>query len=358
MPAVADKKPSIHDIARIAGVGVGTVSRVLNDRPNVAEATRAHVEEVMERLGYRPTFAARHIRTGRSQLYGFLTDQVATTPFAHDLIKGAQARARQADRMLLVIDADGDDRVREQAVDNLLERGVEGIVYAAMFHHGVHLPASLREVPTVLVDCFVVERDLPSVVPDEVRGGREATERLLVDGHRRIGMITNDHLDTEYPAAVGRLQGYFEALAAHGVDIDEALVREGTGNADSGYRLATDLLDGPDPPTAFFFGTDRMAMGAYFAFAERGLRVPDDVSVVGFDDQHYVADALRPPLTTMALPHAAMGRWAIEHLLSAPWGEGRAPAQQRLVCPLVERGSVAPVAPVTRRKEAHTLSQP
>lgn len=349
---MAHKRPSIHDIAKAAGVGVGTVSRVLNERPNVADATRVKVERVMDELGYRPTFAARHIRTGRSQLFGFLTDQVTTTPFAHDLIKGAQARARQADRMLLVIDADGDDRVREQAVANLLERGVEGIVYAAMFHHGVHLPIALREVPTVLVDCFAVERDLPSVVPDEERGGFEAAERLLDDGHTRIGMITNDALSTGYPAAVGRLAGYRRALEARGVPYDEELVREGSGNADSGYRHTLDLLDLDIPPSAFFFGTDRMAMGGYFAFAERGFTVPDDVSVVGFDDQHYIADALRPPLTTMALPHAAMGRWAVEHLLHAPWHDGRASVQQRLGCPLVERSSVASVnAATTGRKE-------
>ena len=340
---MAVKKPSIHDIAKEAGVGVGTVSRVLNERPNVAEATRVKVEGVMERLGYRPTFAARHIRTGRSQLFGFLTDQVTTTPFAHDLIKGAQARARQADRMLMVIDADGDDRVREQAVSNLIERGVEGIVYAAMFHHEVHVPQALHEVPTVLVDCFTLERDFASVVPDEVRGGREATERLLEEGHRRIGMVTNDALSTNYPAATGRLEGYRAALEAAGIAFDTELVREGLGNADSGYRFAHDLLDLDDPPSAFFFGTDRMAMGAYFAFSERGLSVSDDVSVVGFDDQHYIADALRPALTTMALPHAAMGRWAVDHLLTAPWGDDRLPLQRRLPCPIVERGSVGPV---------------
>ncbi len=337
------KKPSIHDIAKAAGVGVGTVSRVLNEHPSVSEPTRAKVAAVMEELGYRPTFAARHIRTGRSQLFGFLTDKVTTTPFAHDLIKGAQERARQADRMLMVIDADGDDRTREQAVANLIERGVEGIVYAAMFHHEVAVPEALHEVPTVLVDSFAVGRDFASVVPDEVTGGRHATERLLAAGHRRIAMVTNDALATGYPAAVGRLAGYREALAQAGVAFDPALVREGSGTADSGYRWANELLEADDAPTAFFFGTDRMAMGAYFAFAERGLGVPDDVSVVGFDDQNYIADALRPGLTTMALPHAAMGRWAIDHLLTAPRGDERAPLQWRLPCPIVERGSVGPV---------------
>ena len=165
-------------------------------------------------------------------------------------------------------------------------------------------------------------------------------------------MVTNDVLATGYPAAVGRLEGYKAALDTAGVPFDEDLVREGTGNADSGYRWAHDLLDLDDAPTAFFFGTDRMAMGAYFAFTERGLSVPDDVSVVGFDDQHYIADALRPALTTMALPHAAMGRWAIDHLLTAPWGDDRPPPQRRLSCPIVERGSVGPVPGRSAREEA------
>ena len=349
---MATRKPSIQDIAKAAGVGVGTVSRVLNQHANVADETRAKVEAVMQRLGYRPTFAARHVRTGRSQLFGFLTDKVTTTPFAHELIRGAQTRARQADRMLLVIDADGDDRVRDQAVTNLLERGVEGIIYAAMFHHRVHVPTALQEVPTVLVDCYTDAGDLPSVVPDEELGGRQAAERLIADGHRRIAMVTNDILSTGYPAAVGRLEGYKAALAGAGIAFDDALVREGLGNADSGYRWAHELLDLDEPPTAFFFGTDRMAMGAYFAFTERGLVVPDDVSVIGFDDQHYIADALRPALTTMALPHSAMGRWAVEQLLAAPWSESRQPPQRRMPCPLVERGSVGPAPSDDLREEA------
>jgi LacI family transcriptional regulator len=270
---VAVKKPSIHDIAKAAGVGVGTVSRVLNERPNVAEATRAKVEAVMEQLGYRPTFAARHIRTGRSQLFGFLTDQVTTTPFAHDLIKGAQTRARQADRMLMVIDADGDDRVREQAVANLIERGVEGIVYAAMFHHEVHVPKALHEVPTVLVDCFTPSATSHPSVPTRCAAGARRPSACSL---RRAPAHRHGHqrrpLD-ELPSGRGSSGGLPEALDAAGVPFDE-LVARGVGQRRQRLPMAHDLLDGDDPPTAFFFGTDRMAMGAYFAFTERGLTVP------------------------------------------------------------------------------------
>ena len=154
-----ERNTTIHDIAKAAEVGVGTVSRVLNNHPNVSERTRRHVLSVIEDVGYRPQFAARSIRTKRSQLFGMLADSVTTTPFAYDMIRGAQGRAREADRLMLVIDADGNVDDRQRAIDSFLDRSVEGILYAALFHQEVELPDSLRGVPTVLVNCYAKGRD-------------------------------------------------------------------------------------------------------------------------------------------------------------------------------------------------------
>lgn len=331
---------TIHDIARAAEVGVGTVSRVLNNHPNVSDRMRRHVLAVIEEVGYRPQFAARSIRTRRSKLFGMLADSVTTTPFAYDMLRGAQNRAREADRLLLVIDADGNSADRERAIDNFLERSVEGILYAALFHQEVDLPDSLEGVPTVLVNCYAPDRDLPSVVPDELRGGFDATSHLLEHGHRRVALITNDHLATGFPAVVGRLEGYRQALAAYEITFDPTLLRESSGSAASGYRNALDLLQQPEPPTALFCGNDRIAMGALEAIKELGMRVPHDVSLVGFDDQAYVADALNPPLTTMALPHFAMGQWAVDQLIENLEGGELEPVQHQIVCPLIVRESV------------------
>lgn len=336
---MADKRHNIQDIARLARVGVGTVSRVLNDHPNVKDVTRQHVLNVIQEVGYAPSFQARYIRTKHSQLFGFVSDAVATTPFAVNLIKGAQDAARAGGRLLLMVDANGGERDRKRAVDLMLERDVEGLIYAAMYHQQVTLPEKAYGFSTVLVDCFVEDALLPSVVPDEEQGGFVATEHLLSQGHRRVGFINVDRLESRLPAPYGRLAGYKQALKAFGVPYEETLVRFGNGTGRDGYRYTAELLDLPEPPTALFCGTDRLAMGAYDAIKERGLKIPDDVAVVGFDNQDVIAEYLRPALTTVALPHYDMGRWAVERLTKQLAGEPFEPVQNKMACPLIRRES-------------------
>lgn len=336
-------RTTIQDIARRAGVGTTTVSRVLNDHPYVSEETREKVLAAIEDLGYRPNFSARQMRTRSSRLIGFLTDEVATTPYAVDMIKGAQEAAWGMSKILLVVSAGLDVQFTKVAVEALLERQVEGIIYAAMYHRPVELPENVVHVPTVLANCFAPDRSLPSVVPDEVQGGRDATLHLLQKGHRRIAFINlGTHLDggSPIPAAVGRLQGYREALAAYAVPYDETLVKYTDGTPQTNYRLTQELLRLPDPPTAIFCGNDRTAMGCYGALSEMGLRIPADVAVVSYDNQLDIAQSLWPPLTTMQLPHYAMGKWAVDYLLEhADHARPLAPVQHLLACPLVERNS-------------------
>jgi LacI family transcriptional regulator len=331
---------TINDVARIAGVGVGTVSRVLNEGDNVADETRQRVLAVIASTGYQPSFAARSLRTDRVDTIGFIADAVATSPFAVDLIKGAQAAAWKHGRLLVIVDADGDERIRDKALHVMLERRVEGIVYAAMFHHAVRLPEAFQQVPTVLVDCFDDGRSFPSVVPDEVMGGLDATRRLIDKGHRRIAMISHDRMQTGYPAVVGRVEGYRQALRDGGIPFDRELLREGGGAREAGaaYREMRELLALSEPPTAIFCGNDRTAMGVYDAVRDAGLRIPSDVAVIGFDNQRVVAEQLHPPLSTMQLPHEDMGRWAVERLLMG--GDAAEPMQHKLPCPFVERDSL------------------
>jgi LacI family transcriptional regulator len=331
---------TINEVARIAGVGVGTVSRVLNEGGNVADETRQRVLAVIASTGYQPSFAARSLRTDRVDTIGFIADAVATSPFAVDLIKGAQAAAWKHGRLLVIVDADGDERMRDKALQAMRERRVEGIVYAAMFHRAVRLPDTFREVPTVLVDCFDEAGAFPSVVPDETGGGYEATRRLIAKGHRRVAMISHDRVQTGYPAVIGRVEGYRQALHEAGIPFDRELLREGGGAREAGaaYREARELLALREPPTAIFCGNDRTAMGVYDAIRDAGLRIPSDVAVVGFDNQRVVAEQLHPPLSTMQLPHEEMGRWAVDRLLNA--GDQPEPVQHMLPCPFVERESL------------------
>jgi LacI family transcriptional regulator len=334
------RRYTISDIARKAGVGVGTVSRVLNNEPNVKEQTRQHVQKIIAKLGYQPSFTARSLRTQKTHVIGFIADAVATTPYAVNVVKGAQDAAWEHGKLLLVVDADNNSERREAALETMIERKVEGIIYAAMFHQEVHLSKRFRDVPTVLVDCFTKDHAFPSVVPDEVQGGRLATEKLIERGHRRIAIITNDKLSSGYPAPKGRLKGYKEALKKARLPFDESLFLEGDSNAKSGYHCTLKLMRLKHPPTAIFCCTDRMAMGAYDALKELGLKIPQEVAVVGFDNQDVIATFLNPPLSTIALPHYEMGQWAVKQLLSRTTSSNIKMRQQVLPCPFVERNSI------------------
>jgi LacI family transcriptional regulator len=331
---------TIQDIARTAGVGVGTVSRVLNNDPNVKEQTRQRVQKIIESVGYQPSFTARSLRTQKTHVLGFIADAVATTPYAVNVIKGAQDAAWGEGKLLLVVDADNNLERREAALETMIERKVEGIIYAAMFHQEVELSERFHDVPTVLVDCFTKDNAFPSVVPDEVQGGRTATEQLIEKGHKRIGIITNDKLTSGYPAPIGRLKGYKQALKKARIPFDKTLLLEGDSNATTGYECTLKLMKLKRPPTAIFCCTDRMAMGAYDALKKLGLRMPDDVSVIGFDNQDVIAAYLYPPLSTLALPHYDMGQWAVKQLLLENNSDKIRNHQHVLSCPFVERASV------------------
>lgn len=329
------KKSTIQDIARKARVGVGTVSRVLNDRPGVSQDTRDKVLQAMEELEYRPSFAARLMRTGKSRIIGFITDEIASTPFAYNIIKGAQRAAWEHSRLLLVVNSDRNPEMEESAIEAMLERGAEGIIYTAMFHREVTPPEGIREVPTVLLDCYDAAHSLPSVVPDEVGGGRLAADLLAQRGHHRIGFINLEA--PAVPAYTGRLQGFSQGLEAYGL-LDTGLFRQGGNEASNGYRNTLDLMQQPSPPTAIFCGTDRIAMGAYNALNELGLRIPEDVAILGFDNQEIIAEGLKPTLSTIALPHYEMGQWAVHYLIEHH--DQLDPIQQKTYCPFIERKSI------------------
>jgi LacI family transcriptional regulator len=323
----------------VAGVSQTTVSFVINNVPNanIPQETRDRVWAAVEELGWRPNAMARGLSLQRSHTVGLISDEIAISSHAGKIIQGAQDAAWAQNKMLLVINTGSNLDIERVAVELMLERQVEGLIYATMYHRPVTLPAALRQVPTVLLDCYVEDRSLPSVVPDEVHGGRTATEVLLRKGHRRIGFINN--VDP-IPATFGRLEGYKRALAAYDVPFDVGLVCSGVIGAAEGYRCAWELLHLSEPPTALFCFNDTMAIGAYDAVKELGLTIPDDVAIVGFDNLEVIAAHLRPPLTTMELPHYAMGQWAVQYLFDHADGAQLDPIQQKIACPLIERTSV------------------
>jgi LacI family transcriptional regulator len=333
------RPPTMADIARQAGVSRTAVSFVLNNHASAASIpaeTRDRILEAAKQLSYRPNLAAQVLHTNQTHTIGFITDEIATTPHAVNIIRGAQDAAWAHGKLLLIVNTGADATVKEAAIEMMLGRQVEGIIYAAMYHQEVALPPNIHEGSAVLIDCFSADRSLPSVVPDELQGGRTATEVLLNKGHRRIGFLNN--VDP-IPATFGRLEGYKQALSAYNVPFDENLVRFHVGDSRGGYRGTLELLQLPEPPTAIFCFRDAMAMGVYDALRTLGLSVPNDVAVMGFDDQELIAAQLSPPLSTIQLPHYQMGQWAVEFLLEHA-GEALPPVQHTLDCPYIERESV------------------
>lgn len=330
---------TMSDIARQAGVSRTTVSFVLNNHAssaNIPAETRDRVLAAAKKLAYRPNLAARGLRTNQTHTIGFIADEITTTPYAVNIIKGAQDAAWTYGKLLLILNTGSDASIKETAVEMMLERQVEGIIYAAMYHHEVVLPANMYEGPTVLLDCFCADRSLPSVVPDELQGGRMATEILLKKGHRRIGFINDPG---SIPAAFGRLEGYKQALQSYDIPFDESLVCFHGYKAAGGYQGTLKLMQLREPPTAIFCFSDFVAMGVYDALRTLGMSIPSEVAVIGFDNYELIAAQLTPPLSTIELPHYEMGKWAVEYLLEHS-GASLPAVQHTIPCPYIERHSI------------------
>lgn len=329
----------MQDVAAEAGVSKSTVSRVLGGIDSgIPEATRERVLAIAAAMGYRPNAIASGLRRQTSDTIGFISDVIASTPHAGAMVQGAQDAAWRAGKVLMLVNTGGDPEVEHKAIDTMLQRQVDGLIYATMYHQVVEPPQELHTVPCVLLDARSSTDPISSVVPDEAGGAAVAVRALADAGHTRIGFLNSA---AGVPAAAERYAGYQAELTRHGLATGDHLVEADTDEFEGGLAAAGRLLDLEDPPTALFCFNDRMAAGAIRAARERGLRVPDDLSVVGFDNEELVALLTDPPLTTVQLPHYEMGRWAVDQVLAAMNGP-EAVTRHRAACTLVERASVAP----------------
>jgi LacI family transcriptional regulator len=326
----------MRDVARVAGVSQTTVSFVINDVPDVhiPRATRERVRAAVERLGYRPNAIARGLRRDRTDTIGFISDALTAMPFAWRMLQGAHDAAGERGKLLLLVSTGGGAAGEARALAALVDRCVDGVVYATTHYRLVEPPRQLREVPAVLLGAEAADASLPSVVPDEESAAFAATSVMLDAGRRRIGFVNSAEPSA---ASSRRLAGYRRAVEAGGLPFDERLVRSAR---DDGYAATRALLGTKEPPTGLLCFDDQIAVGAYQALWERELRVPDDVAVIGFDGHELIAGGLRPALSTIALPHYEMGWWAVVHLLEVIAGSRTPVEQRRMPCPYVARGSV------------------
>lgn len=337
-------RPTSRDVARLAGVSHTAVSFVFNGRAegNLSPATQERIRQAAARLGYRPDPVARGLRRRRTAVIGLVTDEIASSPFAGRLLRGAMETAWDSDHLVLTVDSGGDPAKEDAAVAELLDRRVDGIIYAAMSLRRVRVPEGLHRTHSVLANCLPEDDSLPAVVPAERAGGRTAARLLLGAGHRRLAVIGG--LDDI--ASVERTRGFRDALRAEGVTVPGEWIVRGGGEISAGYTGALRLLDGVEPgrrPTGVLCYNDRVAAGVLHAATRLGIDVPAELSVVGYDDQEHMAAFLTPPLTSVALPHRAMGEAAARLLLDAIEAGRTPPATvRRLACPVVSRASVGP----------------
>ena len=333
------RRPTMADVGRLAGVSATTVSFVINATSDevIRPETQRRVLAAVNKLGYRPNRAAQGLRTRRTATIGFITDETAVESFAGQIITGAHDVAWRNGSVLLVINTMRSRAVTRAALDNLADRQVDSIIFAAAGTRMVTLPPSVERVPTILVNCFTANDSLPCVLPDEVGGGRSAARILIDAGHTRIAYLTG------VPGAWAtraRLRGYREELRQAGIDTRDQIVSAGNYEADSGYELTLALLANPHRPTALLCGNDRMALGALMALRERGVDVPGEMSLVGYDDQDALVTHISPAITNVRLPFYDMGRWAAERM----FGQGVEGLASRTYTPCVPvlRESVAP----------------
>lgn len=315
-----NRKATALDVAKLAGVSRSAVSLVLNGRGdgNVALESQQRIREAAAALNYSPNKIALSLRNQQSRIIGIVSDQVVTSPFDGNIIAGADAVARSHGFVTVVMDTELDESRDESAVETLLDRQVDGLMYVTVGLRPLHVPPNMARVPSILANCFDdrPEAGLPSVIPDEVRGGREAAEHVMSLGHRDIAFLAGDSLT---PAAPRRIDGYRDAFKVAGMPVNEDRVIQVGWDIDAGFHGAMKLLDGVEPlarPTAILCANDRLAIGVVLACYRLGLNVPEDVSVMGYDDEFRVAKAMVPALSTMALPLREMGEAAMTALLT------------------------------------------
>jgi LacI family transcriptional regulator len=329
------------DVATMAGVSQTTVSLVLNQvtGARLSQETVDRVREAAEQLGYRLVRRGADRRPlSDSTTLGLVVNELSTDPWMVLALDGAREKAWEYGLTLSAAVTRGDAEMERAVLSRLTAHSLYGLLYGTIHTQRIVPQPSFYRTPTVLLNCYNSDRSLPSVVPAEVQGGRTATRCLADAGHKRIAMIEGEAL---MDASRDRLRGYQQALAAHKIAFDPDLVRPGNWEPSAGYRQTIELMKLKTPPTAIFCANDLMALGCLEALAELGRRVPQDVSVVGYDDRS-IARSTRPPLTTVLLPHFEMGAIAAELILGKKIRRGGPQPQIKVPCPLVERATVAP----------------
>lgn len=331
--------PTMTDVATAAGVSQTTVSLVLNDAEGarLSDETRERVTTAAQTLGYRLMRRSSAASSNRgAAAIGFVCNEISTDPWCALAMDGAREKAWEHGLTINAAVTRGDAEIEQAVFAQMAAQPLLGLIYCTINTRRVDRPQLPREIPIVLLNCYTADRSLPSIVPSEIAGGHAATRRLLRAGHRRIGFIMGEAL---MDASQDRLKGYRQALANADLPFDPELVRPGNWEPTAGYEQALALMKLPDRPSAIFCANDLMAIGAMDALREMGLRIPDDVAIMGYDNRE-MAQFTHPPLTTVLLPHFEMGAEAANYLIERSGRADTRPPQIKIECSIIERASI------------------
>ncbi len=349
---------SIKDVAKAAGVSHSTVSRALANSPLIPESTRRRIERVAQRMGYAPNAIARGLVMRRTQTIGVIVTTIED-PFIAEVVRGIEQVAADHSYRVFLGTSLNDSTREVELVKALREWRVDGVIVASSRVGALYQPL-LKEIdaPIVLINNQKQNKarssksarsdQIRSVAVDDVKGGALATRFLISQGHRAIAYLggPNDHA-----ANRNRLAGYRRALKQANIPYEPALVMTGSGRADTGEHALLFFEQSPKP-TAIFCYNDMTAIGALSALKQRGLRLPEDVSVVGFDDIPF-ARYVDPPLTTVHQPKDEMGRLATQMLFDLL--DGKQVANVTVPGKLIERGSTRPIGDAATGLDANAV---
>lgn len=325
---------TIQDVARLAGVSVATVSRVLNNSSSVTGKTKETVLEAIKKLDYQPNLLGRNLRRAETRMVLVLLPNISN-PFYPGVVKGIEDVAHKNGFNIMLCNTDSDRSREKICLEMLKNRLSDGVVFMAPELDKTELTDIGRDFPVVQCCEYKEGAVVSHVSIDNTAAAYKAVKHLLGLGHRRIGMISSNN---SFLSTIQRESGYRKALEEAGISFDADLVKYGDYSFISGLRAANQLLSSKDKPTALFAISDIMAIGALRAVKENGLKVPDDIAVIGFDNISF-SSMYDPPLTTISQPRYDIGCVAMELLLKQIRGELKNPRDVVLEYELVIRES-------------------